>query len=41
MVWFYAETESISLTPTKFVKHSDLERMHGKPSKQTILADIG
>ena len=41
MVWFYAETKSISLTPTKFVKHFDLDRKHGKPSKQTILAVVG
>ena len=40
MVWFYAETKSFSLTPTKFVKHFDLDRKHGKPSKQTILAVV-
>ena len=41
MVWCYAETNTISLTPTKFVKHFDLDRKHGKPSKQTILAVVG
>ena len=41
MVWFYLETKSISLTPTQFVKHFDLDRKHGKPSKQTILAVVG
>ena len=40
MVWFYAESKSISLTPIKFVKHFDLDRKHGKPSKQTILAVV-
>ena len=40
MVWFYAETKSISLTQTKFVKHFDLDRKHGKPSKHTILAVV-
>ena len=35
MVWFYAETKSISLlnTWTKFVKYFDLDYEHGKPSK--------
>ena len=40
MVRFDAETKSISLTQTKFVKHFDLDRRHGKPSKQTILAMV-
>ena len=33
MVWFYAETKSILLTPIKFVKHFDLDRKHDKPLK--------
>ena len=41
MVWFYAETKSISLTPTKVLKHFDLNRKHGKPSKQTIITVVG
>ena len=41
MVWFYAETKFISLYPMKFVKHFDLDRKHGKPSKQIILAVVG
>ena len=41
MSWFYAETKSTSLTPTKFVKHFDLDHKHFKPSKQTILAVVG
>ena len=41
MVWFYVETKSISFTSTKFVKHFDLDRKNGKPSKQTILAVVG
>ena len=41
MAWFYAKTKSISLTPTKFMKHFHLNRKHGKPSKQTILALVG
>ena len=40
MVWFYAEIRSSSLTPTKFVKHFDLDSKHGKLSKQTILAVV-
>ena len=37
MVLFCAETKSILLTRAKFVKHFNLYRKHGKPSKQTIL----
>ena len=33
MVWFYVETKSISRTQTKFVKHFNLDRKHGTPSK--------
>ena len=40
-VWFYAKTKAISLTRTKFVKHFDLDRKHGKLSKQSILAVVG
>ena len=41
LVGFYAETKSISLIPTKFEKYFLLDRKHGKPSKQTILAVVG
>ena len=30
MVWFYAKTKSISLTPVKFVKHLNLDCKRGK-----------
>ena len=39
-VWFYAETKSISRIQTKFVKHFNLDRKHGKPSKPTILGMV-
>ena len=41
--WFgssYADTKWISLTLTTFVKHFNLDRKHGKPSKQTIIAVV-
>ena len=41
MVWFYAETKLISLTPINFLKHFDLDRKHAKFLKQTILAVVG
>ena len=41
MVWFYAETKSISLTPIRLVKHFDLDCKHDKPVKQTIPAVVG
>ena len=40
VLWFYAETKSISLILTKFVKHFDLDHKHSKPSKQIILAGV-
>ena len=40
MVWFYAEIKSISRTQTRLVKHFNLDRKHGKPSKPTILGMI-
>ena len=40
MVWFYAKTKSISRTQTKVVKHFNLDRKHGKPSKPTILGMV-
>ena len=41
MVWLKRRKKSTSLTPTKFVKHFDLDRKRGKPPKQTILAVAG
>ena len=38
MIWIYAKTKWISLTSTKFVKRSDLDCKHCKPSEHPSCA---